>query len=630
MKVFLTGAVHRQGRAKRCSLPTLLLVSILTLSACGGGSGGEEHAATSAPPTSSDPSPAPMPTSPTPTSPTQQATAKLVVEPTLTAAVTSVSSALTTVSSGELLPVAAKTPAVAIAHNADDAVVALASAEAGSATLELSAVETARTLVWMQMGGPGIKAPMKEVKARIDQSAQFPALVDAVRTASNTADGLMQPAVLELSSAIILELRQPAGTSKTAASLAAGRVFTPRPDFLPKRLFGPPLAGVMAKRPEYDTSNLAIVNSGGLQWRAQSTPKLAGSPPPAYSEVVPAATGLDSLFLSTAEESIELGLSPGNQTVRVFQDVTTKKANLNAIFLSALQFGLGYIPDVGIGELKSECLMAAVSGASGIDFEALAKLSPVQQTYEKLVTTVKGMLSPTSFTSVLTCAGVKYDFKLLNPRFFRGLGNTLLGPGVQAAMKAADATSILGRLLMLYTNWDETKGAKQDVCVANGSVIAETCDINGTLDVDVTLVAKVIPDTTTVTVIRNGVPSQIGIFCGFDEEPVGRQQIDVIALSVPKLITSRWLDAEAPPAGTYDYRTGDFSIVVDIPKEIVSQNNYLTFYDEGRAVISGRIDLRTGLVKGTYEDTEIVSWSYDGTRKVCKANYTFEGALQTP
>lgn len=607
------------GRHKKGFLLAVLLFVVLNLAGCGAGK--DEFDSDKGIPSGTSAPPAPV--VPPPSS-TPVRTARLNIDPSLIGVVTEASSVHETVTSGETIALPVGVPALVFGNNANGEIVALGSSDQTATTISLSAIETAKTLTWMELGGPLFKVPIKEVMARIEQSPAFPALVAAVDKASHTAAGVLQDEVYASLAMLIYDLRKPVPAISTAAEVTSTSTFTVRKDFLPKKFLGYVISDIEVKRPELDTSNLGIWNAGALQWRVQAVPKPGWPNQPGVAMLLPAgSSGFDSYFFGASQGDIELGLLPGEQFVRIFQDRATKTNNWSEIIIFGATQILSFVPNFDSGnKLLTGCIINTLSAATGIRPEDLADLTPEQATVQNVTTMLKGYFTVTGVTGLFGCVGIPDNFKA-NGRFIENSAKKLLNT---SALKVLDGLSLANRMATLI-KYQNDKGLEMSVCVANGSVVAEVCDVGSTFNVNVAQTGKTVPPPTELNITVNGNPQQISIFCEADESARGPKTLSLKGLAATNQITARFNNEDIPAVGTYDYRTGAFDITYLTPRTLTVGNPVVSFYDQQQYKLKGSIDLRTGLIRGTFEDLDIVSWTFNATTKECTSTYSFEGGL---
>lgn len=621
----------------------LIFVVILGISGCGGNNGkadDDDEISVSPPPVAVTPPittpPAPSPpvappptaTPPNGTLPPDLRTASVVIEPTLMPHVKEVSTIEATTLPGQPVTFPVGAPGLAIAHNASGAIVALGSSSATSAAIDLSATDSASTLVWIQLGGPLLKTPISEAKARISQAPEFPELVTLMQSSSSLEAGILREPVYDLVDKLIAGLYsaqnlRTAGFVNTGGAASAAATFQPRPDFLPKNLIGLPSTRVEATRAVGDTSNLKLENAGGLEWIAESIPMIGGNTTAAYSMTLPASDGYASFFTTHEVAKIDLPLSPGDQFVRVFQNDDTRLANWKKIGLDATFYALGFVSAAAIPEAAFACVLGGVQASSGVNIEQLTALPAGLAALENARQILSAMVQPTSVSSVFSCAGIRAG-RIVNPRFLKAAVDTLLRATL---LKIVDGLSLANRVSTLALHHREEHGEQMSVCVANGAVVAEECDVRSTFNVNVVQTGKTVAPPTEVNITVNGAPSKHTIFCEADDSARGDQIISLLGLAATKRITARFMGEDIPAVGTYDYSTGAFDITHVTPRDLVLGNPVVSFYDQQRYRIKGTIDLRTGRIQGTFEDTNIVSWTINTMTKECTSTYSFQGGL---
>ncbi len=566
--------------------PSLCLVAMVLAAGCGGGGDLQPPAAT----------------------PLQTTPAQVRVASDVAPSVSAIVSPAGAVAPGSDIQLLVGLPAIVLGYNADGEITAVASDPTNTTALSLSADETARTLVWLYMGGDAIKEGMAEVKARAAQTSQFAELVHAVETASATSEGVIQIAVLERISAVIKEL-SPSAVALSGAK--SSQSYVGHADFLPKPL----TVYVTAKRHEPDTfSNIVLANSGALEWDVSVGP-VQGTP--TSNGMLPPSDGIISLVLPTARGEYLAGLNKGQQTVRIYQSDPTRSNNLAKMILEGMNLALSFLP---FGEYPKEgvtCALNVLSAQTNIGFDELVKKKP-NEIAPLVKAFLSGLFTVTGMQNIVACAGK--EVKNIDPTFLGKIAKVILGP----VGKVADGVQLTYFTFTLseYMKFAE-KGAQVDICVVKGAPVAESCDFEASLSAELLETERVAP-ATIIRQIPVDPPILASIFCT-TEELAGKRSLYLKGIAESRLAIGSLSSGEELGSGVYDYETGTFTFTETFPPEVVLSDANVTFFSSGTFSFSAQVDLKTGLISGTMTTTRETSWTLDGTTQECRSSYSFEG-----
>ena len=544
--------------------------------------------------------------------PLQTTPAQVTVAADVAPSVSAIVSPAGAVAPGSEIQLLVGLPAIVLGYNADGEITAVASDPTNAAILSLSANETAKTLVWLYMGGGAIKEGMAEVKARAAQTSQFANLVQAVATASATPEGVIQTAVLGEISAVITELRPSAAANY--GTKAAAKAFVGQADFLPKPL----TVYVTAKRHEPDNiSNIVLANSGALEWNVSVGP-IQG--PPTISGMLPPSDGIISLVLPTARGEYLAGLNKGQQTVRIYQSDPTRSNNLAKMILDGMNLALSFLP---FGEYPKEgftCARNVLSALTNIGFDELVKKKP-NEIAPLVKAFLSGLFTVTGMQNIVACAGK--EAKNIDPTFLGKIAKVILGP----VGKVADGIQLTYFTFTLseYMKFAE-EGAQVYVCVVKGAPVAESCDFDASLTAEFKETERVVPATIYRT-IPTDPPMLAGIYCTAADELAGKRSLYLKGIAESRVAVGSVGSGEDLGSGVYDHETGTFTFTETFPPEVVLSDAHVTFFSSGTFNFSAQVDLKTGLISGTMTTTRKTSWTLDSTVRECRSSYSFEGGL---